>query len=51
MSKAVARKSPGKSNGKLAGTAHDDKRQEIIERCAGLFDGGYLGWFGVGGMD
>jgi AcrR family transcriptional regulator len=40
MSKVVARKSPGKSNGKLAGTAHDDKRQEIIERCAGLFDGG-----------
>ena len=40
MSKAVTRKSPGKSRAKLIGTAHDDKRQEIIERCAHLFDGG-----------
>jgi len=40
MSKAVARKSLPKSSGKLLGTAHDDKRQEIIERCADLFDGG-----------
>jgi len=40
MRKAVARKSVAKSSGKLLGTAHDDKRQEIIERCAHLFDGG-----------
>jgi len=40
MSKAVARKRVRK-RAKLAGTtAHDDKRQEIIDRCANLFDGG-----------
>jgi AcrR family transcriptional regulator len=29
-----------KSSSKLTGTAHDDKRQEIIDRCADLFDSG-----------
>jgi AcrR family transcriptional regulator len=40
MNRAVARKSAGKSGARLTGTAHEDKRQEIIERCADLFDGG-----------
>ncbi|HEY2400211.1 MAG TPA: TetR/AcrR family transcriptional regulator [Steroidobacteraceae bacterium] len=40
MNKTVARKRVVKSSVELTRTAHDDKRQEIIERCADLFDGG-----------
>ena len=36
------RAATSKKNGKVMTAAHDDKRQQIIERCADLFDaGGY----------
>jgi AcrR family transcriptional regulator len=42
MTKAIARKAANKAGGKAVTAAHDDKRQQIIERCADLFDtGGY----------
>src|SRR2546423_10452656 len=40
MAKVSARRSAKKDSGKVMSTAHDDKRQEIIERCADLFDAG-----------
>jgi len=44
MNRATGRKAAGtdKRNAKVLTAAHDDKRQQIIERCADLFDaGGY----------
>ena len=42
MNKPIARKTVNKKAGKVMTAAHDDKRQQIIERCAELFDaGGY----------
>lgn len=42
MSKGTARTVAPKKTRKSTTSAHDDKRQEIIERCADLFDsGGY----------
>lgn len=42
MNKPIARKTASKKAGKVVTAAHDDKRQQIIERCANLFDaGGY----------
>jgi AcrR family transcriptional regulator len=40
MGKVSAGKSANKDSSKVISTAHDDKRQEIIERCADLFDAG-----------
>src|SRR5882672_5532031 len=42
MSKVVARGRAKKKGARPTSAAHDDKRQQIIERCADLFDsGGY----------
>jgi AcrR family transcriptional regulator len=42
MNKPIARKAVSKKAGKVMTAAHDDKRQQIIARCADLFDaGGY----------
>jgi AcrR family transcriptional regulator len=42
MTRTVPRKAAKKKGGRARTAAHDDKRQQIIERCADLFDsGGY----------
>jgi AcrR family transcriptional regulator len=42
MTRTVPRKTAKKKGGRARTAAHDDKRQQIIERCADLFDsGGY----------
>jgi AcrR family transcriptional regulator len=40
MNRVTSRKAASKKNSKVMTTAHDDKRQQIIERCADLFDTG-----------
>jgi AcrR family transcriptional regulator len=40
MSRGIARASTRRKPARTITTAHDDKRQQIIERCANLFDSG-----------
>lgn len=40
MKNATTKTAKKKTSAKTVTAAHDDKRQEIIERCADLFDGG-----------
>ena len=42
MTKPIPQRAAKRKSGRPTSAAHDDKRQEIIERCADLFDsGGY----------